>query len=70
MWSEVYSMTETEKNLLISAAQTIAKYCRSHICTQCPLNIGDRNDSIKKAHCVCDYNILHLPSTWKIEELK
>jgi hypothetical protein len=63
-------MTETEKNLLISAAQTISKYCRSHICTECPLNIGDKHDSIQKAHCVCDYNILHLPSTWKIEELK
>jgi hypothetical protein len=34
------------------------------------LNIGNRNDSIQKAHCVCDYNVLHLPSTWKIEELK
>jgi hypothetical protein len=34
------------------------------------LNIGNKNDSIQKAHCVCDYNILHLPSTWKIEELK
>jgi hypothetical protein len=63
-------MTENEKSLLIGAAQTIANYCRNHICTDCPLNIGDKNDTIIKAHCVCDYNILHLPSTWKIEELK
>ena len=55
---------------VINAAKTIATYCRSHICNQCPLNIGDKNDSILKAHCVCDYNILHLPSTWKIEEIK
>ena len=54
---------------VIQAAKTIANYCRNHVCTDCPLNIGDRNDSIQKAHCVCDYNILHLPSTWKVEEL-
>lgn len=54
---------------LVNAAKMIAKYCRNHICTQCPLNLADKNDSIQKAHCVCDYNILHLPSTWKIEEL-
>lgn len=63
-------MTETEKHLLISAAETIAKYCRKHICTDCPLNIGKMNDSILNAHCVCDYNVLHLPSTWRIEDLK
>ena len=62
-------MTETEKHLLISAAETIAKYCRNHICTDCPLNIGDSNGGMLKAHCVCDYNILHLPSTWRIEDL-
>lgn len=60
----------TDKEALIEAAKTIAKYCRNHICTGCPLNIGDNNDTLLKAHCVCDYNILHLPSTWKIEELK
>lgn len=60
-------MTEQE---VINAAKTIANYCRDHICTQCPLNIGKRTDSILKAHCVCDYNIIHLPSTWRIEDLK
>ena len=62
-------MTPKEQALILSA-KNIAKYCRKHTCNQCPLNIGDRNDSIVKAHCVCDYNIIHLPSTWKIEELK
>ena len=55
---------------LIQAVRTISEYCKNHICTQCPLNIGDKNNGILKAHCVCDYNILHLPSTWKVEELK
>lgn len=62
-------MTPTEQALILSA-KNIAEYCRNHVCTNCPLNIGNKNDSILKAHCVCDYNILHLPSTWKIEELK
>lgn len=60
----------TAEQEVINAAKTIAKYCRDHICTQCPLNIGKRTDSILKAHCVCDYNIIHLPSTWRIEDLK
>lgn len=51
------------------AARTIALYCRDHICTDCPLNIGDRTHGIMHAHCVCDYNVLRLPSTWQIEEL-
>jgi hypothetical protein len=34
------------------------------------LNIGNKNEGMLKAHCVCDYNIIHLPSTWKIEDLK
>ena len=55
---------------VVRSAKMIAEYCRNHVCTDCPLNIGDKNDSIQKAHCVCDYNILHLPSTWKVEELK
>ena len=54
---------------VIEAAITIAKYCRNHICTECPLNIGKKNDGILHSHCVCDYNIVHLPSTWKTEEL-
>lgn len=54
---------------LKTAARTIANYCRRHICTECPLNIGNKNEGILKAHCVCDYNILKLPSTWRIEEL-
>ena len=52
------------------AAKIIAEYCRNHVCTNCPLNIGKKSDSILNAHCVCDYNILHLPSTWKVEELE
>lgn len=60
----------TAEQEVINAAKTIANYCREHICTQCPLNIGKRTDSILKAHCVCDYNIIHLPSTWRIEDLK
>ena len=60
-------MTKSE---VIQAAKTIAIYCRNHICTDCPLNIGNKHDSIQKAHCVCDNNILHLPSTWRIEDLK
>ena len=60
----------TAEQEVINAAKTIANYCRNHICTQCPLNIGKRTDSILKAHCVCDYNIIHLPSTWRIEDLK
>ena len=60
-------MTESD---VIKSAKTIAEYCKSHICTDCPLNIGKRNEGIMKAHCVCDYNIIHLPSTWKIDELK
>lgn len=60
----------TKEQEVINAAKTIAEYCRSHICNQCPLNIGDKNASIMKAHCACDYNILRLPSTWKIEEIK
>jgi len=59
-------MSNTE---VIQAAKTIAEYCRGHVCTDCPLNLGDKNEGVLKAHCVCDYNILHLPSTWKIEEL-
>jgi len=55
---------------LKAAAKTIANYCRYHVCTECPLNIGNKNAGILKAHCVCDYNIIHLPSTWKIEELE
>lgn len=55
---------------VINAAKLIADYCRNHVCTQCPLNIGDKNDSILKAHCVCDYSVLHLPSTWRVEEIK
>lgn len=55
---------------VIEAAKLIANYCRNHVCTSCPLNIGDKNKSILKSHCVCDYNVLHLPSTWKVEELK
>ena len=62
-------MTEYEK-AVVTAAVTIATYCRGHICTACPLNIGDKNGGMLKTHCVCDYNVLHLPSTWKIEELK
>jgi len=62
-------MTPTEQALILSA-KNIAKYCRNHVCTGCPLNIGDKNEGVLKAHCVCDYNILHLPSTWKIEEIK
>lgn len=60
----------TAEQEVINAAKTIANYCRNHICTQCPLNIGKPTDSILKAHCVCDYNIIHLPSTWRIEDLK
>ena len=56
-------------NHVIAAAKTIAEYCRNHTCYTCPLNIGSK-DSLLKARCVCDYNIVHLPSTWKIEELK
>ena len=55
---------------VVKAVNTIADYCRNHVCTQCPLNIGDKNKGVLNAHCVCDYNILHLPSTWKVEELK
>jgi len=55
---------------VVEAAKTIAEFCRNHVCTDCPLNIGKKNDSILNAHCVCDYNILHLPSTWRVEELK
>lgn len=55
---------------LMQAAEYIAHFCRKHICTECPLNIGKSNGSILEARCVCDYNILHLPSTWKVEELK
>ncbi len=62
-------MTPTEQALIISA-KNIAKYCRNHVCTDCPLNIGNKHEGLIKAHCVCDYNILHLPSTWKIEDLK
>lgn len=53
-----------------AAAITIAEYCRSHVCTDCPLNLAGKSDSILNAHCVCDYNILHLPSTWNVEDLK
>lgn len=60
----------SDKEALIQSARTIAKYCRNHICTDCPLNIGNKNEGMLKAHCVCDYNILHLPSTWKIDDLK
>lgn len=60
-------MTNSE---VIQAAKTITMFCRNHVCTQCPLNIGNKHDSIQHAHCVCDYNILHLPSTWRINELK
>lgn len=60
-------MTDNE---IKKAAKVIAEYCRSHVCTSCPLNIGKKGDTILNAHCVCDYNILHLPSTWKVEELK
>lgn len=55
---------------LINAAKYIANYCRGHICTECPLNIGDRNAGILHSHCVCDYNVLRLPSTWQIDKLK
>ena len=55
---------------VIRAVNTIADYCRSHVCTQCPLNIGDKNKGLLYSHCVCDYNVLHLPSTWKTQELK
>ena len=58
------------ENEVIKSAIAIANYCRNHICTNCPLNIGDKNGGLLKSHCVCDYNILHLPSTWKVEELK
>ena len=53
-----------------AAAITIAEYCRNHVCTDCPLNLSKKSDSILNAHCVCDYNVLHLPSTWKVEDLK
>lgn len=62
-------MTAKEQEV-IQAAKTIANYCRSHICNDCPLNLASKAESITKAHCVCDYNILHLPSTWKIEDLR
>jgi len=55
---------------IIHSVKMIADYCRDHVCTQCILNIGNKNEGIQKAQCVCDYNILHLPSTWKTEELK
>lgn len=54
-------MSDAEE--LKAAAKTIANYCRYHVCTECPLNIGNKNAGILKAHCVCDYNIIHLPST-------
>ena len=62
-------MTPTEKDLILSA-KNIAEYCRNHVCTNCPLNIGDKNKGILYAHCVCDYSVLHLPSTWRVEEIK
>ena len=62
-------MTETEKHLLISAAETIAKYCRNHICTDCPLNLAKRHDSILNAVCLCDKSVNNMPSTWRIEDL-
>ena len=55
---------------LIKAVNYIANYCRQHICTECPLNITGESETILKAHCVCDYNVLHLPSTWRTEELR
>lgn len=55
---------------VVKAANTIANYCRNHVCTQCPLNIGDKSKGILYAHCVCDYSILHLPSTWRVEDIK
>lgn len=60
----------TAEEIVINSAINIAEYCRKHICTQCPLNLSPHSDSILKAHCVCDYSVLHLPSTWKIEQLK
>lgn len=58
-----------EAEYVINAANTIAQYCRTHICTECPLNLTPRHESIMKAHCVCDFNVLHLPSTWQVETL-
>lgn len=55
---------------LIKAVKMINEYCKDHTCLECPLNIGNKNEGILKAHCVCDYNILHLPSTWLVHELK
>lgn len=62
-------MKQNEKEV-VQAAKTIAEFCRNHVCTNCPLNIGNKNDSILNSHCVCDYSVLHLPSTWRVEEIK
>ena len=54
---------------VIRAANVIADFCRLHICTQCPLNLAKKHDSILNAVCLCDNSINIMPSNWNTDEL-